>query len=133
MCFVIATVATTVANEFQRALKNVGPSSKVAEYRSLWLRLTKITRDTGNSLCYTMIFLCLYLFMTITLSIYGLLSQIQSGLGLKDIGLTLTAAFSIGLLFFICDIGHFASMNVRFFLHTKFKIKYNLLQIIIFY
>lgn len=114
MCTVISTVATNVANDFQRALKNVGPSSKVAEYRSLWLRLTKITRDTGNSICYTMIFLSLYLFMTITLSIYGLLSQIQAGLGLKDIGLTITAGFTIALLFFICDIGHFASLSVSF-------------------
>lgn len=112
MCLIIATVATNVANDFQKALKNVGPASKVAEYRSLWLRLTKITRDTGASMCYTMIFLCLYLFMTITLSIYGLLSQIQAGLGLKDIGLAITAGFSIALLFFICDIGHFASQNV---------------------
>ncbi|GLV42554.1 Gustatory receptor 63a [Carabus blaptoides fortunei] len=113
MCLAIATVATNVANDFQKALKNVGPSSKVAEYRSLWLRLTKITRDTGVSLCYTMIFLCLYLFMTITLSIYGLISQIQAGFGLKDIGLAITAIFSIALLFFICDMGHFASQNVR--------------------
>lgn len=85
----------------------------VSEYRSLWLRLSKLARDTGFSTCYTFTFICLYLFFIITLSIYGLMSQISEGFGIKDIGLAVTAFCSIGLLFFICDEAHYASFNVR--------------------
>jgi gustatory receptor len=85
----------------------------VADYRSLWLRLSKLTRDTGNATCYTFTFINLYLFFVITLSIYGLLAQISEGFGVKDIGLAITAFSSVFLLFFICDVGHNASFNVK--------------------
>ncbi|CAH4027627.1 unnamed protein product [Pieris brassicae] len=95
------------------ALRHIGPAGKVAEYRALWLRLSKLARDTGIANCYTFTFVNLYLFLIITLSIYGLLSQISEGFGTKDIGLALTACCSIFLLFFICDEAHYASQNVR--------------------
>ena len=97
----------------QKALKNVGPAAVVADYRSLWLRLSKLTRETGNATCYTFTFINLYLFFVITLSIYGLLAQISEGFGVKDIGLAITAFCSVCLLFFICDEGHNASFNVK--------------------
>lgn len=97
---------------FFQALRHIGPAGKVAEYRALWLRLSKLSRDTGNANCYTFTFVNLYLFLIITLSIYGLLSQISEGFGIKDIGLALTALCSIFLLFFICDEAHYASNNV---------------------
>ncbi|KAJ8946211.1 hypothetical protein NQ314_008945 [Rhamnusium bicolor] len=107
------SVATSIALEFQQALKNIGPSTRVAEYRSLWMMLSKIIRDVGNAFGYTVTFLCLYLFLIITLTIYGLMSQIQEGLGIKDIGLAITAGFATALLFFICDEAHYASNCVR--------------------
>lgn len=97
-----------------QALRNIGPAGKVASYRALWLRLSKIARDTGIANCYTFTFINLYLFLIITLSIYGLLSQISDGFGTKDIGLAMTAICSIFLLFFICDEAHYASHNVSY-------------------
>lgn len=85
----------------------------VADYRALWLRLSKLTRDTGTATCSTLIFINLYLFFIITLSIYGLMSQLSEGFGVKDIGLAITAMCNIGLLFFICDEAHYASHFVR--------------------
>lgn len=85
----------------------------VADYRALWLRLSKLTRDTGTATFITYIFINLYLFIIITLSIYGLLSQLSAGFGIKDIGLAVTAICSICLLFFICDEAHYASQHVR--------------------
>lgn len=90
----------------------MGPAGKVAEYRALWLQLSKLARNTGVANCYTFTFVNLYLFLIITLSIYGLLSQISEGFGIKDIGLAVTACCSIFLLFFICDEAHYASHNV---------------------
>jgi gustatory receptor len=87
----------------------------VSDYRALWLRLSKIARDTGIANCYTFTFVSLYLFLIITLSIYGLLSQISEGFGIKDIGLAVTACCSILLLFLICDEAHYASHNVSNF------------------
>ncbi|XP_058819555.1 gustatory and odorant receptor 24 [Topomyia yanbarensis] len=112
-CEILSTTAKILAEDFQRALRHVGPAAMVSEYRSLWLRLSKLARDTGFATCYTFVFICLYLFFIITLSIYGLLSQISEGFGIKDIGLAVTAFCSIGFLFFICDEAHYASFNVR--------------------
>lgn len=113
-CDAIGKVATILADDFEIVLRHIGPSGKVADYRSLWMLLSRISRDFGTSCCYVLIFLCLYLFLVITLTIYGLLSQIQQGFGIKDIGLTVTAVNSIALLYFICDEAHYASNSVSF-------------------
>ncbi|KAM3961218.1 gustatory receptor 63a [Aphomia sociella] len=113
LCESLSHSANIVAEDFQEALRHIGPAGKVAEYRALWLRLSKIARDTGIANSYSFTFVNLYLFLIITLSIYGLLSQISEGFGIKDIGLALTAFCSIFLLFFICDEAHYASHNVR--------------------
>lgn len=85
----------------------------VADYRALWLRLSKLTRDTGTATCYTFTFLNLYLFFIITLTIYGLMSQLSEGFGIKDIGLGVIVLWHLSLLFFICNQAHNASFNVR--------------------
>lgn len=113
-CDVIGKVATSIAEEFQFALKNAEHSSRVADYRSLWMMLSKIIRNVGNSFGYQLTFLCLYLFFVITLTVYGLLSQIQEGMGIKDIGLTITGVSAVTMLYFICDEAHYASSCVSF-------------------
>ncbi|GBP95169.1 Gustatory and odorant receptor 24 [Eumeta japonica] len=113
LCETLSICATMLADDFQQALRHIGPAGKVAEYRALWLRLSKLARDTGIANTYTFTFLSLYLFLIITLSIYGLLSQISEGFGIKDIGLAMTACCSVCLLFFVCDEAHYASHNVR--------------------
>lgn len=112
-CETLSTTATILAEDFQKALKNIGPAAMVADYRALWLRLSKLTRDTGTATCTTFIFLNLYLFSIITLSIYGLMSKLSEGFGTKDIGLAVTAVCNVGLLFFICDEAHYASHYVK--------------------
>ncbi|KAJ8971867.1 hypothetical protein NQ317_008543 [Molorchus minor] len=112
-CDLIGTIATIISSDFQQALKHIGPATRVADYRSLWMILSRIIRDVGNAFGYTLTFLCLYLFCVITLTIYGLMSQLQEGLGVKDIGLAVTAASATALLFFICDEAHYASNCVR--------------------
>ncbi|CAH2011010.1 unnamed protein product [Acanthoscelides obtectus] len=101
-CDLIGETATIMAADFELALKNIGPASHVANY-------SKITRDVGNAFGCSMTFLCLYLFIIITLTIYGLLSQIQGGFGIKDIGLAITALFAGAMLFFISNEAHYAS------------------------
>ncbi|KAG5861586.1 hypothetical protein JTB14_023774 [Gonioctena quinquepunctata] len=112
-CDLIGNIALRVANDFQQALKNIGPSSRVADYRSLWMMLSRLIRDVGQAFGYSVTFLCLYLFLIITLTIYGLMSQIQEGFGVKDIGLMITALFATAMLYFICDEAHYASNCVR--------------------
>ncbi|TMW49370.1 hypothetical protein DOY81_005554 [Sarcophaga bullata] len=113
ICEALSTTANILAERFQKALRHIGPAAMVADYRALWLRLSKLTRDTGTATCYTFTFLNLYLFFIITLSIYGLMSQLSEGFGIKDIGLAVTALWNVCLLFFICDQAHYASFNVR--------------------
>lgn len=119
-----------VAEDFQQALKNIGPSTRVADYRSLWMLLSRIIRDVGNSFGYAMTFLCLYLFLILTLTIYGLLSQIQEGLGTKDIGLAITAFFAGATLFFVSDEAHYASNCVsQFYNKNKTHLYLNIYQV----
>ncbi|XP_037947265.1 gustatory and odorant receptor 63a-like [Teleopsis dalmanni] len=113
VCKALSTTANILAERFQKALRHIGPAAMVADYRALWLRLSKLTRDTGNATCYTFTFLNLYLFFIITLSIYGLMSQLSEGFGIKDIGLAITTLWNVCLLFYICDEAHYASFNVR--------------------
>lgn len=91
----------------------------VADYRALWLRLSKLTRDTGTATCFTFTFINLYLFFVITLSSYGLMSQFSGGFSIKDMGLAITVSCSVALLFFICDEGHNASFNVKTIFQKK--------------
>lgn len=98
---------------FIQALRHIGPAGMVADFRSLWLRLSRLARDTGTATSYTFTFISLYLFFIITISIYGLMSQLSEGFGIKDIGLTVTAFTSIVLLFVICDEAHNSAHNVR--------------------
>lgn len=96
-----------------QALRHIGPAGMISEFRSLWLRLSRLARDTGTATSYTFTFISLYMFFIITISIYGLMSQISEGFGIKDVGLTVTAFTSVALLFVICDEAHFSSHNVR--------------------
>lgn len=84
----------------------------ISDYRALWLRLSKLARDTGFSVCYTFTFMTLYLFVIITITIYGLMSQVSNGFGVKDIGLAVTVFCSVTLLFFLCDEAHHASHSI---------------------
>lgn len=85
----------------------------IADYRALWLRLSKLCRDTGTATYITFTFINLYLFFMITISIYGLMSQLMEGFGQRDIGLMVNAFCNICLLFVICNEAHFASQQVR--------------------
>lgn len=113
-CDIVGKVASLIASDFEKSLRHIGPSQLVAEYRAMWMILSKIIRDIGMASCFALTFLCLYLFLIITLTIYGLLSQIQAGLGIKDVGLTVTALLAIALLYFICDEAHYASNSVSY-------------------
>lgn len=104
---------------FFQALRHIGPAGMVSDFRSLWLRLSKLARETGTATSSTFTFINLYLFFIITISIYGLMSQLSEGFGVKDIGLTVTAFTSVALLFVICDEAHFSAQNVRTIFQKK--------------
>ncbi|XP_013162470.1 PREDICTED: gustatory and odorant receptor 24, partial [Papilio xuthus] len=46
LCETLSICAKILADDFQLALRHIGPAGKVAEYRALWLRLSKLARDT---------------------------------------------------------------------------------------
>lgn len=112
-CKSLSDSANVLEKDLQKALCHIRPAALISDFRALWLRLSKLTRDTGISFCYTLIWINLYLFFVITLSVYGILSQMATGLGTKDIGLALTACCNTVLLFYICDEAHHVSQNVQ--------------------
>ncbi|RLZ02143.1 Gustatory receptor 25 [Cephus cinctus] len=118
-CAAISRSANVLAQDFKHALRNNVQATTVAEYRALWLHLNRITRKIGVMCCYSFTILTIYLFFSLTLSIYGLFSQLQDGLTIKDAGLTLSACSNIILLHFICDQAHAASQHVRVHFQKK--------------
>nr|QHN69200.1 gustatory receptor 2 [Sirex noctilio] len=118
-CVIISRSANVLAQDFKHALRDNIQATTVAEYRALWLQLNRITREIGVATCYSFTILTLYLFFSLTLSIYGLFSQLQDGLTIKDVGLTISACCNIVLLHVICDQAHSASQHVRVHFQKK--------------
>ncbi|XP_012260950.2 gustatory and odorant receptor 24 [Athalia rosae] len=118
-CATISTCANILAQDFKHAIRLNVQADIVADYRALWLHLNRITREIGVATCYCFTVLCVYLFFSSTLSIYGLFSQLKDGITIKDIGLTVSACSSIALLHVICDQAHSASQHVRVHFQKK--------------
>ncbi|XP_046751421.1 gustatory and odorant receptor 24 [Diprion similis] len=118
-CTTISTCANILAQDFKHAIRSNVEAITVADYRALWLHLNRITREIGIATCYCFTVLCMYLFFSSTLSIYGLFSQLKDGITIKDLGLTMSAVSTIALLHVICDQAHSASQHVRVHFQKK--------------
>jgi hypothetical protein len=81
----------------------VRPSLVIARYKPLWLQLSRLVRQTGVATCYTYGFYVLYLFLMLTVSIYGVLSTLAVGLRLRLVYLIGDSLITGTELFVICD------------------------------
>jgi hypothetical protein len=79
------------------------PSLVVARYNALWLQLSRVVRQTGVATCYTYGFYVLYLFLMLTVSMYGLLSALTKGFEPSHVYLVGDTLITGTELYIICD------------------------------
>ena len=79
------------------------PSQVIARYNALWLQFSHVVRQTGVATCYTYGFYVLYLFLMLTVSMYGLLSTLTKGFQLRLVYLVGDSLITGTELYIICD------------------------------
>ena len=84
----------------------------MAQYRDLWISLSRLTRETGMFMCYTYGHMCVLSFSVTTLSLYGTLSNVHDGLYMRHLGLAMTVCVVGGITYVICNVAHHAAMEV---------------------
>ena len=84
----------------------------MAQYRDLWISLSRLTRETGLFMCYTYGHMCVLSFSVTTLSLYGTLSNVHDGLYMRHLGLAMTVCVIGGITYVICNVAHHAVMEV---------------------
>ncbi|XP_025835407.1 gustatory and odorant receptor 21a-like, partial [Agrilus planipennis] len=84
----------------------------VALYKKLWMSLSELLQKLGSAYSRTYSTLSLFLLTNVTIAAYGFTSEvIDHGFTFtfKEMGLLVDFAYSMGLLFTICDCSHKAS------------------------
>jgi gustatory receptor len=81
----------------------VHPSLVIARYKALWLQFSRVVRQTGMATCYTYGFYVLYLFLMLTVSMYGLLSNMTKGFQPRLLYLVGDSLITGTELYIICD------------------------------
>jgi gustatory receptor len=84
----------------------------VAQYRALWISLSKLTRETGVFMCYTYGYMCVLSFSVVTLSLYGTLSNVHDGLYVRHLGLAMAVCVIGGITYVISNVAHHTAIEV---------------------
>ncbi|PNF24722.1 hypothetical protein B7P43_G16644, partial [Cryptotermes secundus] len=106
LCSLLKKTTQSLAVSFQKAGDvdtAVRPSLVVARYKGLWLQLSRLVRQTGVATCYTYGFYVLYLFLMLTVSIYGVFSTLAAGPQLSLVYLIGDSIITGIQLFVVCD------------------------------
>ncbi|XP_033609225.1 gustatory and odorant receptor 24 [Cryptotermes secundus] len=104
LCSLLKKTTQSLAVSFQKDVDTaVRPSLVVARYKGLWLQLSRLVRQTGVATCYTYGFYVLYLFLMLTVSIYGVFSTLAAGPQLSLVYLIGDSIITGIQLFVVCD------------------------------
>ncbi|KAJ9579032.1 hypothetical protein L9F63_024859, partial [Diploptera punctata] len=85
---------------------------KVAQYRTLWMRISRLSRDTGMFMCYSYGHLSVLAFTVTTLQLYGSLSNIHDGEYLKHTGLAVCVILSAAMIYITANCAHHATEEI---------------------
>ncbi|XP_077286504.1 gustatory and odorant receptor 22-like [Arctopsyche grandis] len=90
-------------------------ASMISSYRFLWLTLSEMLQSLGNAYARTYSTYSLFMFINITVSVYGALSEIvDHGLvfSFKEFGLFVDTVYCATLFFIFCDCSHKTTLKV---------------------
>jgi gustatory receptor len=88
------------------------PGLVIARYNALWLQFSHVVRQTGVATCYTYGFYVLYLFLMLTVSMYGLLSTLAKGFQTRLVYLVGDSLITGAELYIICDCANSVTLEV---------------------
>ena len=111
----ISVASSSLSERFRKDVAIECTAGLISQYRFLWLNLSELLQSLGNAYARTYSTYCLFMFVNITIGIYGALSEIMDhGLqfSFKQMGLMVLAIYCSILLFIFCDCSHNATRQV---------------------
>ena len=89
-----------------------GSHHKIFQYKFLWLRLSNLTQDLGNSMGFSYGALFVLCFSAQVLGCYGFLFNLTQGFKLINVVLAATSTFLAVALFYLCSTAQFVTQEV---------------------
>ncbi|XP_053684616.1 gustatory and odorant receptor 22-like [Sabethes cyaneus] len=114
-CRGIRVASSSLSNRFRKDVAVECTAATISQYRFLWLNLSELLQLLGNVYARTYSTYCLFMFVNITVAIYGAFSEVIDhgfGFSFKEIGLIIDAFYCSTLLFIFCDCSHNATLQV---------------------
>ncbi|XP_049873333.1 gustatory and odorant receptor 22-like [Pectinophora gossypiella] len=114
-CKGVKFASQSLSDCFRRDVNMECTAKLIARYRYLWLNLSEQLQLLGNAYARTYSTYCLFMFVNITIAIYGALSEIVDhgfGFSFKEMGLFVDAAYCSVLLFVFIDCSHNTTLKV---------------------
>ena len=124
----IREASTSLSKCFRRDVSIECTAGIISKYRFLWLNLSELLQTLGNAYARTYATYCVFMFVNITIAVYGALSEIiDHGLrfSFKELGLFVDTIYCSTLLFIFCDCSHNATLQVSVFFWMKNSIHFN--------
>ncbi|XP_026327597.1 gustatory and odorant receptor 22-like [Hyposmocoma kahamanoa] len=114
-CKAIKIASQSLSDCFRKDVDENCTASVISRYRFLWLNLSEQLQLLGNAYARTYSTYCLFMFVNITIAIYGGLSEIVDhgfGFSFKEMGLFVDTAYCSTLLFIFVDCSHQSTLKV---------------------
>ncbi|XP_055678123.1 gustatory and odorant receptor 22-like [Lutzomyia longipalpis] len=114
-CRGILEASSSLAKCFHRDVRIECNSNLISTYRFLWLNLSELLQTLGNAYARTYSTYCLFMFVNITIAIYGALSEVLDhgfNFSFKEFGLIVDATYCSALLFIFADCSHKSTLQV---------------------
>jgi hypothetical protein len=92
--------------------REAGSHYEIFQYKFLWLRLSNVTQDLGNSMGFSCGALFVLCFSTQVLGYYGSLFNLNQGFGLINAVLAVASTFLAVTLFYICSAAQRVTQEV---------------------
>ncbi|XP_058467629.1 gustatory and odorant receptor 22-like [Malaya genurostris] len=111
----IRVASSSLSDRFRKDVAIECTAAMISQYRFLWLNLSELLQLLGNVYARTYSTYCLFMFVNITVAIYGALSEVIDhgfGFSFKEIGLIVDTVYCSLLLFIFCDCSHNATLQV---------------------
>ncbi|XP_059621633.1 gustatory and odorant receptor 22-like [Phlebotomus argentipes] len=111
----IREASSSLSRCFSRDIRIECTSTLISSYRFLWLNLSELLQTLGNAYARTYSTYCLFMFVNITIAIYGALSEIFDhgfNFSFKEFGLIVDSTYCSVLLFIFADSSHNATLQV---------------------
>lgn len=114
-CRAIRVASKSLSICFAKDMKVQCSAGLISQYRFLWLNLSELLQTLGNAYTRTYSTYCLFMFVNITIAIYGALSEIFDhgfGFSFKEIGLIVDAVYCTTLLYIFAECSDNATRQV---------------------